>query len=304
MADLRLAVIGAGVMGGNHARVAAGLPGVTLAYVCDADPARAADLAARWNAAPAALETLPGRIDAAIIASSSSTHADIGSYLLSHGIPCLIEKPLAVSREECARLMAAAAQAGVPVAVGHVERFNPAILATLDLLRGHGVQMVEARRLNPGSARILDTDVVIDLMVHDLDVVQALMGGAPQRISAMGFAAARPGVSDHATALLGFGGAMATVTASRATRVRVRALLIESDLGVVAVNYLTRSVTLTRSAGAEAEDIPVPAGEPLALEQTRFFDAIRASRPEAAGILPAEALATLETVWKIQALIA
>src|SRR6185437_17078405 len=128
----------------------------------------------------------------------------IGVALLADGIPCLIEKPLAIDETQCRALIAAADRAAVPLAVGHVELFNPAVEVAADLVAGERILALEARRLNPGSARIQDTDVVIDLMVHDIDTVRLLTGAEPSEIAAQGIAVAQAGLADHATALLSF----------------------------------------------------------------------------------------------------
>ncbi|MFD2263859.1 Gfo/Idh/MocA family oxidoreductase [Lacibacterium aquatile] len=310
-AALSVAVVGAGAMGANHARTLAGMEGVELGYIVDADLTRAKTLAETYGAqALGSIGELPSGVDGAVIATTSVTHAVLGQALLSRGIPCLIEKPLAVTREECVLLIEAADKAGVPVAVGHVERFNPAIRKAAELLKDQTILMMEARRLNPGSARILDTDVIIDLMVHDLDVIQFLAVADPTALSAHGIARNKPGVADHASALLDFDGkVMATVTASRMTQTRIRELLIQTASGLLAVNYLTQEVRASRALidGSDAngsdlalEPVMVVQGQSLATELAVFCAAIRKGRAEAAGVTPREALRSLRSVWEIQ----
>lgn len=325
MAALRVALVGAGVMGGNHARVLSRLPGVILAGIVDADPAKAQTLAAA-HGCPAlnGIEDIPGRADAVVVASASTTHATIGAYLLRAGLPCLIEKPLAMTESESLALIAAAERAGVPLAVGHIERFNPAVVKAAEILADQRIHAFDVRRFNPGSARILDTDVVIDLMIHDLDSVLFLAGRAPDRIAAQGVALGKPGVADHATAVLGWGGQapmVATVAASRITHQRVREAQILCDAGLVLVNYLTQEVFIARGAAASARPVgqwPLVAGtgldlsmdklfvrqgEALAAELTAFTQAVAAGRMEA-GVSATEALTALQVVWAVQAGIA
>lgn len=310
-ADLRFAVVGAGAMGANHARTLAGLEGATPAYIVDADLTRAKELAETYGAqALGDIADIPADVQGVVLATTSVTHATLGQALLGRGLPCLIEKPLAVTRAECDQLIAAADKAGVPVAVGHVERFNPAIQKAAEVLKGQTVLMAEARRLNPGSARILDTDVVIDLMVHDLDAILYLTGADPSAISARGLARNKPGVADHATAVLDFGGtAIATVTASRMTQARVRELLIQTENGLLTVNYLTQEVRASKAlldgSAADGSDltleaVPVVQGHSLPHELANFCAAIRAGKPEMVGVSPREALRALGTVWEIQ----
>jgi predicted dehydrogenase len=300
-APLRVAVVGAGRMGANHARVLAGLPDVTLAGVLDSDRSLAAALAS-VHGCPVlgALDEVRAHADAAIVAVSSAAHAEIGTALLGAALPCLIEKPLAMTHAECRDLIAAAERAGVPLAVGHVERFNPAVTAAADFLAGDRILAIEGRRLNPGSARIQDSDVVIDLMVHDIDTVLYLLGASPAAVSAQGVAIARPDLADHATAILSFpDGAVASLTASRIAHVRVRALTILCSERTVALDYLAQSVTVTAGHGGKPVALPVVKGQSLERELAAFVSAVRAQRFDA-GVGAEEALRDLSVVWAIQ----
>lgn len=302
-APLRVAVVGAGIMGGNHARVLSRLPGIVVAAIVDPDAERGRAMAelhgCPWQADSSGLA---GRVEAVTIASSSSTHHSVARQVLADGIPCLVEKPMALSEADCLELIEAAKAKDVPLAVGHVERFNPAVTKARELLRGQQIHAIDGRRLNPGSNRILDADVVEDLMVHDLDAVLAIMGAVPDSVSARGVAVARPGIVDHATALLGYGGRSSVVlTASRIADVRVRELQIQSGIGMVTVNYLSQEVLVTRARGQDfvTEKIFVRQGEPLALELGSFLDGVRAGRTE--GATGSDGLAALRLVWAVQA---
>ncbi len=316
-APLRVAVIGAGAMGANHARVINQLKGVELAAIVDASADRGRALAETYGCTYApSIDGLIGTVDAATVATSSTAHAAVAVPLLAAGIPCLVEKPLAMDEAECQAIIAAAAKGGV--AVGHVERFNPAIAKTAEILRGQTIHAIDGRRLNPGSARILDTDVVVDLMVHDIDVALHLMGGAPTGIVARGIALGKQGVADHATALMSFpGGAVTSLTASRITQNKVRELQILCDPGMVTVNYITQELHITRSRGYDRgpgewptaptsaldlviEKIFIRQSEPLAMELGTFFNAVRDGRMDA-GVSAADALEALRAAWAIQA---
>ena len=300
-AALRVALVGAGRMGANHARVLAAMQDVRLVGIHDRSIDRAQALAETHGCAVLrSLDELRGGVDAAIIAVSSSAHAEIGVALLADGIPCLIEKPLAIDETQCRALIAAAAKAAVPLAVGHVERFNPAVGVAADLVAGERILALEARRLNPGSARIQDTDVVIDLMVHDIDTVRLLIGAEPCEIAAQGIAVAQPGLADHATALLCFrGGAVASLVASRLAQMRVRTLTIFCPQRTVTLDYLGQSVSVARDGGEAPEAVPVQKAAPLERELAGFLAAIRGGRGgDIVG--PEEALRGLAIAWAVQ----
>lgn len=313
---LRVAVVGAGRMGGNHARILAGAQGVELVAIVDHNANKAARIATQHGCAsfddPA---QLVGKVDAVTIATPSSLHASVGAFLLENDIACLIEKPLALTEEDCERLIEIAERKSVPLAVGHIERFNPAVARAAEFLADHKILAIETRRLNPGSARIQDNDVVSDLMVHDLDIVLHLMGGqAPTSVAARGLWRRVEGLHDHVTALLSFGpNCHATLIASRVTHIKIRDLQILTEAGLVTVDFVGQQATFMRShelerrpvagmptpAAIEVEPIPVRQAEPLAVELTTFLDAVRAGSLDA-GVPGRDALAALRAVWAIQ----
>jgi predicted dehydrogenase len=300
-AALRVALIGAGRMGANHARVLAAIEGARLVGIHDRSPERAQALAETHGCAVLrSLADVRGAADAAIVAVSSSAHAEIGTALLADGIPCLIEKPLAIDEAQCRALIAAAEKAAVPLAVGHVERFNPAVGVAADVVAGARILALEGRRLNPGSARIQDTDVVIDLMVHDIDTVNLLLGAAPSDVAAHGIAVAQPGLADHATALLSFrGGAVASLVASRLAQMRVRTLTIFCAERTVTLDYLGQSVTVAHDGAEAPAAVPVQKAAPLERELRGFVASVRGGR--GADIVGAEeALRGLAVAWAVQ----
>jgi len=305
-APLRVAVIGAGRMGGHHARVLGQVDGARLAGLHDTDAERAAALAAQHGCpAFARLEDVVPACDAAIVAAASPAHLAVGRALLEAGIPCLIEKPLAPSEADCLDLIATAARRGIVLAVGHVERFNPATVALLAAIDGWQVHAIETRRFNPGSARIADTGVVSDLMVHDLDIVLRVMGGAPLEIAATGITRDPRAGADHAVALLSFGaGALASCAASRITAHRVRELVLMADRGTLLVDYLARTVTRI-APGAAPAPIAVAEADALATEQAAFVDTVRGSGARRGQcVVGAEALAALRVAWAVERQIA
>jgi len=282
MTNLRVGVVGTGVMGSNHARTLAKLPGATLAGVMDMDQERAKTLSETLNCPVIAdLDGFKGMCDAVVVAAATSAHAAIGQTLLGQGLPCLIEKPLAGSDADCALLQAAAEKAGVPLAVGHIERFNPAFRAARSKLGGRKILSLDAKRLNPGSNRITDTDVVADLMLHDMDAALVLLGGTPLNVSGRGFSKIPGTLTDQALILAEISDVPCSFQGSRLwpTRVRMTALLLE-DGNLLEIDFLTRTLIETAPDGNQAKHTQAPdAAQPLAQELTAFLDWIRTGNP-------------------------
>lgn len=285
---LKFAIVGAGVMGANHARVLRSVPGVEVAYVVDPDSARAGRAAAACGATVTAdLADVLGKVDCAIVASPSSFHEEHGLRLLDRGVHLLVEKPIATTLDEAARLVDAAAANGVILQIGHVERFNPAVLE-LDRL-GSDVVHIEAARIGPYSNRV-EVGVILDLMIHDLDIVLALSGGEPDQV----FATAqltRSATEDLATALIRFdNGVSASVIASRIGQNKIRTLSVTRKKDFVSVDLLRQDVTIHRVDHSEylsdegtryrqtgVVELPFleNRGEPLYLELAHFVHAVR-----------------------------
>lgn len=285
----RLALVGAGAMGANYVKAVQALRDVRITAVVDVSVERANEVGAVIGARAAKALDYAGDFDGVIVATPSASHRVIAEPLLAQGIPCLVEKPIALTAEDCRALIAAAAATNTCLQVGHVERFNAAIqaLLALDPPRGE-IRTLTARRMNAGSARVIDIDVVQDLMVHDLDVVMAIKQTAVADVQANG-------TKDHAVAMLIFAdGATAQVTASRVTEGRTRDLAVEMKGGAVyAVDYIQRA--LTRDGVALSVT-----GDPnnLGRQMTSFAHAVRT------GTCPAvsgdDALAVMEVVWRVQ----
>jgi predicted dehydrogenase len=306
-APLRVALVGAGRMGSHHARILGTLDGAHLAGVHDKHPERATALVERHGGALLGdLDAVIGACDAAVVAVSSSAHLEVGRALLDAGIPCLIEKPLALNEADCLGLIAAAARRGVVLAVGHTERFNPATAALLALTEGWQVRAVETRRLNPGSARITDTSVVSDLMVHDLDIVLHIMRQAPRDVVAAGLGHDAGAGLDHAMALLSFDGpALAACAASRITQHRARELSLVGDRGTVLVDYLARTVTRLDPGAAAPQPVAVADADALTTELAGFVDTVRGRGARRGRTVDGgDALAALRLGWTIERQIA
>jgi predicted dehydrogenase len=289
---LKIAIVGAGVMGTNHARVARSLPDVEVAYVVDADPGRAERAAAACGAQPTGdLADVLGKVDCAVVASPSSLHEEHGLRLLERGTHILIEKPIATTRDEAMRLIDTAAERDLVLQIGHVERFNPAVLE-LDRLSGDIVH-IDAARISPYSPRV-EVGVVLDLMIHDLDIVLSLADGEPVEVLAIA-QRTRSSTEDLVSALVRFdNGLSASLTASRIGQNKIRTLSLTRAKDFVHVDLLRQDVTIQRVDHSEylsdegtryrqtgVVELPFleHRGEPLYLELAHFVESVRAGRP-------------------------
>lgn len=274
MTPVRMAVVGAGQFGKNHMRVIRSLDRAKLVAVVDVDADRAAAAAAQFECdAVTDLASLAGRIDAAIVAVPTTMHAGIGCRLLEMGIDVLIEKPIAPSLEDARRIIAAAN--GRIVQVGHLEQFNPAIQA---LRRMVTVPLFfEVHRLSLFTPRSLDVDVVLDLMIHDLDVLLALTGKMPEEIRAAGISILSRKV-DIANVRLAFpGGCIANLTASRVSTEQVRKLRLFQPHQYVSLDYSKQEIAVFAvSASRQIGFVPTPVEkqEPLRLELESFLECV------------------------------
>jgi predicted dehydrogenase len=277
---VRIAVIGVGHLGRHHARILATLDGVELAAVVDADPARAHEVATTHGTRALTDPRQLDGIDAVIVAVPTETHAAVALPLLRRGLPTLSEKPLASSLAEADALIDAAETGGAILAVGHTERFNPAVMAALAYITRPG--FVEVHRLGTFPERSLDIDVVFDLMIHDLDVLMATVGSEVTHIEAVGVPVLTNRV-DIANARLKFAsGCIANLTASRISRDRVRKVRFFQPHSYVSIDYASQEVELWRlkteggAAAIEGGKMEVARAEPLKLELEDFVRAVRA----------------------------
>ena len=299
----RLGVIGVGHVGRHHARILAETADVDLVSVVDINRARADEVASETGsrASVDALELL-GQVDAVTVAVPTAEHARVASPFLEAGLPVLVEKPIAASLTEADAMIQLASKRGVTLAVGHSERYNPAITVAMPLVMEP--RFVEVHRLAAFPARGLDVDVVFDVMIHDIDVLLAIVQGEPLSIEAVGVPVLTDRV-DIANTRLRFGdGCIANLTASRISRDRVRKLRFFQRHALVTVDCLTQQVEafrVTRSPGREpvieGGNIPVPDGEPLELELRDFVSTIRTGgTPRVDGIAGRRALAVAEAI--------
>lgn len=284
MSDVRIAVIGVGHLGKHHARILASLAGARLVAVVDINEARAKEIAAQHGTrALTDSRAVLDDVDAVCVAVPTESHLDVARPFLERGIATLVEKPIARSVEEADALVATAEKGGAVLAAGHTERYNPAVQASLPLVTTP--RFVEVHRLGVFPERSLDVDVVFDLMIHDLDVVSALVRSPVMSIEAVGIPVLTPRV-DIANARLRFeSGCIANITASRISRDRVRKIRFFQPDAYISIDYAAKEVEAYRLArrdgqrlAIEGGKLPVPQDEPLALELADFVAAAREKR--------------------------
>jgi predicted dehydrogenase len=301
---LRIGVVGVGHLGRHHARILASLPGAALVAVVDKNRARADEVAAASGGVAAYTDyrELLERVDAVTIAVPTELHAEIGSAFLDARVPTLVEKPLARTIAEADRLIRAAASAGVALAVGHTERFNPAVAAARPLVTDP--RFIEVHRLGTFPERSLDIDVVFDLMIHDLDVLLSLVNAQVDTIEAVGVPVLT-GRVDIANARLRFSnGCIANLTASRISRDRVRKIRFFQPASYLSIDYAAQKIerwTLTAGGGAmpsiQGGEVAVENAEPLERELADFVGAVANNRsPLVSGADGHRALALAQAI--------
>ncbi len=277
---IRVGVVGAGEFGRNHARVYRELAGVELVGVFDQNTTRATEIANEFQTRCFPnIQELRGAVDAASIAVPTVLHAEIGCRLLEMGIDTLVEKPMASTLEEADQLLAMARRHGRILQVGHVERFNPAVLAVEPVV--NRPLFFEVHRLGVFTPRSLDVDVIYDLMIHDLDILLALVKEPVTEVKAVGIPVLTDKV-DIAHARLEFaGGAVANVTASRVSTERVRKMRFFQRNEYISLDYSRRDALKigVKRPGPQPEfafeKLPAPAVEPLHAELEAFAEAVR-----------------------------
>jgi predicted dehydrogenase len=290
-ARLPIGVVGVGALGRHHARHLAMLQEAELVGVYDTDEARAAEVAGELGVtAFDDFDALLARVQAVTIAVPTPVHAAVGLRALGCGVPVLMEKPLAVTVAEADALIAAAARAGVQLQVGHIERYNRALRAAEPYL--DGPRYIESQRLAPFQPRGTDVAVVLDLMIHDLDLVLRLTGGAEAtEVRASGLALLSSHL-DLANARVEFtNGAVALATASRVSRERVRRLRLFQPNGYLSLDLASGAGEFMRvrpdwqpGTGTALTDVvervvlEAPEADALQLELRSFVHAVRGER--------------------------
>lgn len=318
-ASLRACVVGVGHLGRHHARILAELPDIELVAVVDADETRGREIADRYGCRwQAEVAELAGEVDFAVIATPTVAHEDCARSFLKSGKACLIEKPMAPDPASCQRILADAESGGAMVGVGHVERFNPAVRRAREL--GIRPRFIEAHRLAPYTFRSTDVGVVLDLMIHDIDLCLAWTGSAVTDVDAVGGATLSPS-EDIVSARLRFeDGSAANLTASRLSLKPMRRFRFFGPDSYVSVDSGDRYALLVQKADgfspdkvAEAaasgnpaegfqslldiEELHLDDAEPLRAELEAFATAVRSgAEHEVSG---ADGAAAVEVAYRV-----
>ena len=295
----RIAVVGCGTFGRNHLRVVRDSERAHLAAAVDTDPAKAQSAAAEFGCpAVTDLSQLPSLADAAIVAVPTTLHAAVGCALMDAGLDVLVEKPIASTMAEAEQLTSTAAARDRILQVGHLERFNPAVLALAKAVRLP--LFFEVHRLSVFAPRSLDVDVVLDLMIHDLDIVLSQVGEMPTEVRAAGIRILSEKV-DIANVRLAFpGGCIANLTASRVSTEKVRKLRVFQPHEYISIDYARQDgMIIAVDAGRQIAFRPLATvkREPLATQFDDFLDSIATrNAPRVDGAAGTRALAVASDI--------
>jgi predicted dehydrogenase len=281
MTDTKLtaAVVGTGHLGRHHTRILSQMPDINFVGAFDADPDQLAAVTAEHGVPALASAGAAGKADLVVVATPTVNHRETAGMLLSNGCHVLVEKPITATLDEAAELIELADGKDLVLAVGHVEFHNPAVQAALGL--ASGVRYLETQRLSPFTARSIDVDVILDLMIHDLQITLAVAGEPPSEIRAVGVPVLTDKVDQCHTWIEFPGGLVANLTASRVSSEKIRKLRIFGGEAYFSVDYAeqsVRSASLVRTpSGIEIAPrvIEVEKDEPLKAELSAFVAACR-----------------------------
>ena len=298
MKKLRVGVVGVGHIGSNHARLYSEITDADFTAIYDVDPARASAIAKKYGAAATkSLEEFAGLVDAASVATPTSTHHGIALPLLQRGKHVLVEKPIAENPEHATELAELAARSKLILQVGHVERFNP-VLSALEARLTHP-RFIEAHRLSSYPNRSTDIGVVLDLMIHDLEIILHLVRSPVQSIDAVGVPVLSKG-EDIANARIHFeNGCVANVTSSRISPERMRKIRVFQEDAYLSLDYEKQSGEIYRreSGKITRDKVAIEREEPLKQQLVSFIECASTGRqPRVSGF---QATAALELAVEI-----
>ncbi len=282
---MKFGLAGAGAMGRNHARVISKLDRAELVAVYDADFKRAKEVAAEYGAEPVkTLEELAEKCEAVSVAVPTIYHLKVGGELMRRGANILVEKPIAGTIEEARELVKIAEEENKVLAVGHIERFNP-VMKTLEKQVGYP-RFIEAQRLSPFPKRSTDIGVVLDLMIHDIEIILHLVKSPIVSVDAVGIPVITKN-EDIANARIRFeNGAVANITSSRISADKLRKIRVFQGDAYLSLDYQNQEGKIVKKGllGLDRKNVPVEKAEPLYLELQSFAEAIREQRdPEVTG---------------------
>ena len=299
MRKVRVGVFGVGSLGQHHARIYSELSDVSFVGVYDANPERAAEMAAKFNTQSfTSLEALAEKVEAASVVVPTDLHHEVAGKLIQLGIHVLVEKPIAATTAEAESLVAQAHDRNVILQVGHVERFNP-VLSFLEK-NAAAPRFIEAHRLAPYPPpreglhpRGTEVNVVLDLMIHDIEVILHLVRSPVKEVRAVGVPVLSRTEDIANVRLLFENGCVANITASRISPERMRKIRVFLSDAYISLDYQNQSGELFRltPAGIQQEEVPIEKGEPLLTELRSFVQCVaRRDAPVVSGEHAAEAL--------------
>jgi len=299
---IRTAVIGVGAFGQNHARIVSGLDGTELVAIVDHDSVRGQEIAAKLSTKYyERYQDIAGLVDAVIIVTPTSLHYEVGSFFISNHIHTFIEKPITSTSSEAEKLVQLTKNNNVILKVGHIERFNPAWLSARSSIKKP--LFIEARRISPFTERIKDSDVIIDMMIHDIDLVLDLIISPVTDLKAIGMKVLSDRY-DMAQARLEFeNGSVASITASRVSPNKFRKLRVFEKDRYFSMDFLNRSSSITdvvNDGGKKTLKVSKPeavSADSLQLELLDFFSAIRGEASR--GVDGEEAASALKLAERI-----
>lgn len=310
---IRTAVIGVGHLGQHHARNYAQNPRCKLTHVCDMNRDQATKIAKMWDAKPITdFRELIGQVDAVSIATPTTSHFDVGIEMLENNIHCLIEKPVCDNVVNAAKLAITAGRRGLVLQVGHIEHFNMAVQRFMEILTTP--RFIECHRLGPFNPRVKDVGVVMDLMIHDVDIILRIVDSPIKSIDAVGIAIVTE-KEDIANARLTFeSGCIANLTVSRVTPKPLRKLRVFQDDAYVSLDYAKQAMEVYRRIPnpdfekpgdprylVESKKLRIKREEPLKLELDHFLDCVERGRPPRTD--GTHAMEALDVVIKITEMI-
>jgi predicted dehydrogenase len=283
---VKAAVIGVGHLGRHHARILASMPGVTLAAIVDTNTDRAEEMAREYGTVAVTDPRAVDGLELAVVSTPTESHASIAQALIESGVHVLVEKPITQTLQQADALIAAARARGVVLAVGHSERFNPAVVAARGYIKDP--LFIEVHRLGTQVGRSLDIDVVLDLMIHDLDLILSVVPSDVESVEAVGVPVLTPKI-DIANARVRFSnGCIANLTASRISKDPVRKIRFFQRQSYVSIDTASKEVEMYQLV-PQAGGVPsigggkqaVPGNEPLKSELEDFVQAVREKRAPA-----------------------
>lgn len=296
---LKVGVFGVGSLGQHHARIYASMPDVELVGVCDVNAERAAEIAGKYGTSPyTSVDALAAKIEAASVAVPTDLHHKTALQLMGRGVHLMVEKPIASTTAEAEEMVTKAKSAGTVLQVGHIERFNPVMKFLEDrLTRPRFIEAIRLSTFPPPREGALprgtEVSVVLDLMIHDIDIILHLVKSKVKDVHAVGVSVLSPS-EDIANVRLAFeNGCVANVTASRISREKMRKIRVFQEDTYLSLDYMNQAGVLCRKTvgGIDVANVPIEKGEPLAEELSSFVKCVSTrGDPVVSGAHGSEAL--------------